>query len=80
MSDREWWEPTPTDPAWVERVRSDYPEACAGHDDEWVRDKYANGRRYGVLWDHIGDAYEQFEALADAYLAMKRAAREEGTR
>ena len=72
MSEQPWWFPVETDAAWVERVRQDYPEQTAGKDDHWVRVKYADGAKYQVLWDHLGDAYEQFEALADAYIDLAR--------
>lgn len=38
-----------------------YPQLDDGSDE--------GGRKYRVLWDHIGDAYGDYEPLADAYLA-----------
>lgn len=67
---REWWEPRQTDAAWLKRIRDDYPDN-AGESDDWLREYYAEGRRYAVTWDHTGDAYDQFEALADAYLKLR---------
>lgn len=73
MSDnKEWWEPTLTDDAWCERIRKDYPENADLTDSE-LRDYYADDQKYATTWDHVGDAYSQFEALADAYLALKNA-------
>ena len=69
-----WWWPRLTDGAWLARIREDYPEE-AHRSDEGLRDYYADGRKYDVLWDHVGDAYEQFEPLADAALEMLEAAR-----
>lgn len=70
---REWWEPQPTDAAWLARLRSDY-EDKAGWSDEQLMDYFNEyGRKYAVTWDHVGDAYEQFEALADAYLKLRAA-------
>jgi len=71
MSEPEWWEPVLADAAYIARLRKDYPEKCDGMSDEWVLDYYAEGRKYPVTWDHVGDAYEQYEKLADAYLALK---------
>lgn len=73
-----WWEPELADDDYVARLRADYPEKCDGMSDEWVRDHFnPTGGKYIVTWDHVGDAYQQFEALADAYLAL-RAQSEEG--
>lgn len=70
MSERPWWWPERTDAEWCARVREDYPEDVRPEwTDEEVRDVYADGRKYQTLWDHTGDAYEQFEKLADAFLA-----------
>jgi hypothetical protein len=72
MSDelKPWWFPEITDAAWCDRIRKDYPEDAAGMDDDDIREQYANGCKYADLWDHVGDARSQFEALADAYLSM----------
>lgn len=40
--------------------------------DEEIVDEYADSRRYAVTWGHVGDAYGQFEPLADAYFKLKR--------
>lgn len=71
MAEREWWEPELTDAAWCARIREDYPEKAADMSDEEIRDYYADGQKYATTWDHTGDAYEQFEKLADAYLALR---------
>ncbi len=65
-----WWFPTLTDAAWVARIRDDYPDETSGMDDEAVRDEYADGMKYAELWDNLGDAREEYEKLADAYLAL----------
>ena len=71
MAKKPWWEPVLADAAYAARLRADYPETCEGKSDEWVLDHYADGRKYAVTWDHVGDAYEQFEELADAYFELK---------
>jgi len=65
--DKPWWYPELTDEKWIARIREDYPDD-ADCDDETLRENYADGRKYATLWDHTGEAYEQFEKLADAYL------------
>ena len=66
----EWWFPRKADAAWVAEIRDEDPDETAGMDDEDVIDKYAYGRRYVVTWDHLGDAYDQYEALVDEYIAL----------
>lgn len=66
--------PTPTDAAYIARLREDYPEVCDGKSDDWVIDHYnPNGCKYveQTLWDHLGDAGNDYERLADAYLALR---------
>lgn len=61
---------TLTDDAWIASVRADYPEETAGMSDDCVRDTYAHGCKYADTWDHLGDAREDYEQLADAYLDL----------
>ena len=65
-----WWWPTLTDDAWLARIRKDYPEH-AHWDDDTLREHFADGRKYAVTWDHVGDAYAEYEELADAFLATE---------
>lgn len=58
-----WWWPKPTDAAWCAQKRHDYDEP--GLSDEEIRERFAYGRKYAVTWDHVGDAYDEFEQLAD---------------
>ena len=71
MSEKEWWEPVLTDAAWVASIREEYPEECEGLGDDGVREEYADGWKYCTLWDNLGDAREEHEALADAYMALR---------
>lgn len=73
MSEPEWWEPTLTDDKWIARVREDFPDECADLSDDAVREKYAGGQKYQTLWDNLGDAKEEHERLADAFLALRLA-------
>lgn len=75
MSKNAWWLPILADEKWCTRIRSNYPNDAA-MDDESLRNKYANGRKYAVTWDHLGDAYDQFESLADAYRALVKRVKE----
>jgi hypothetical protein len=67
--DKPYWYPELTDEKWCQRVRDDYniPQSVT---DKKIRDKYANGQKYAVLWDNLEEAYDQFEKLADAYLKL----------
>ena len=80
MSEREWWEPVPVDAAYIAELRENYPDKCDGMSDEWVVDHFNEaGGKYAVTWDHLGDAYAQFEELADAYYKLKsQAGKNEG--
>ena len=66
--DKPYWYPTRTDEDWCNEMRERYPEKTEGWNDEQVRDYYANGNKYHVVWDHVGDAYDDYEKLADAFL------------
>jgi len=70
MNDKKWWEPVLTDEEWIAGIRTDYG-TDAWMDDEALRQEYANGQKYQTLWDDISDAYDEYEPLADAYLAQK---------
>lgn len=71
MAKKAWWEPQLADATYIAQLRADYPEKCEGMSDEWVLNHYAEGRKYAVTWDHLWDAYDQFEKLADAYFKLK---------
>lgn len=70
MSEKPWWFPTLTDAAWIAQIRADYPDDTRDMDDDEVREHYADGWKYADTWDHLGDAREEYEKLADAYLAL----------
>jgi len=66
--------PTPTDSAYIKRLRDDYPETCKDRSDEWVMGHYnPEGFKYVecTLWDHVGEAASDFQRLADAYLELR---------
>ena len=64
-----WWWPVPTDAKWLARIRADYPDH-AGWSDEDLRDHYAEGWKSADTWDHLGDAREDYQMLADAFLDL----------
>ena len=68
--EKPYWFPELTDDAWLARIREDYPEDTAGMDDDSIREEYAHGRKYADVWDHLGDARDAYEKLADAYLEL----------
>ena len=69
-SEKPWWFPELTGATWCARIRADYPDDAGSMTDDEIRDEYADGNKYADTWDHVGDAREQFEALADAYIAL----------
>jgi hypothetical protein len=76
MQEKQWWEPELADADYVKQLRDEYAEKCEGMSDEWVLEHFNEvGGKYVVTWDHVGDAYPQFEKLADAYLEQKKVLR-----
>jgi len=74
---REWWWPQETDSAWCRETRNEgYKDEDKDADDEEIREEYADGQKYWTGWDHVGDAYEQFEPLADDWRRLKALAGE----
>jgi hypothetical protein len=70
MTEKPHWFPQATDAAWCARIREEYPEETEGMDDDSIREEFADGWKYADTWDHLGDAREAYEELADAYLAL----------
>lgn len=68
-NDKPWWFPKICDKTYFDRLREDYPDNAHMTDDE-LSDYYNNGRKYSITWDHVGDAYAEYEKLADAYLLL----------
>jgi hypothetical protein len=69
MSEKPWWFPVRCDADFCARLRKDYPENAHMSDEDLIN-YYNDGRKFQCLWDHIGDAYEEWEPLAEAYLAL----------
>jgi hypothetical protein len=66
---RPYWYPTLCDAEYFARLRRDYPED-AHFSDEGLLQHYNDGNKYQILWDHIGDAYDDYELLSDAFLYL----------
>jgi hypothetical protein len=71
MAEKPSWYPTICDKEYCKRLRQEYPEYDKDSDDEELIDYFNEGRKYEILWDHIGDAYEEYEPLADAFLKQQ---------
>lgn len=67
MSEQPWWYPKVTGSEWAQEMREENA-IPADMDDKVIRDEYADGCKYVTLWDHTGDAYDDYEPLADAFL------------
>ena len=71
MSEKgEYWWPELADADYFARMRKDYPEHSHLSDEELgeyfeVRGKYAD------TWDHAGDAYNDYEPLADDWFKLR---------
>lgn len=71
MSDKPWWWPVLANAAYFARLREDYPEHT-DEDDDWLHQHYGEGRKYPVTWDHVGDAYAEYEELVDAFFTQEQ--------
>ncbi len=71
MQDKPSWWPRIIDTAHIARLREDYPEA--NMTDEGLLDYFEEGKRLGQFstrWDHVGEAYDDYEKLARAFLQV----------
>lgn len=71
MKNKPYWWPVLINEDYFNRLRKDYPEDAYLSDEEL--NEYYNelGRKYSVLWDNIGDAYEDYEPLADEFFKLQ---------
>ncbi len=83
----QWWFPVRIDAAYFARLRKDYPDKTDWSDEELREHFDGEDEKYSFTWDHLGDAKEEFEELADAFfklhadhLAAIKEAREAGIR
>ena len=75
-----YWFPELCDAAYCKRLREDYPDDAADMSDEELIEHYNAGAKYSTTWDDIGDAYEEYEPLADAFLDLLEALKEAESR
>ena len=76
MSDEEqWWYPTLIN-AEYQRLRDDYDDKADWSGAELAKYFNEDVQKYATTWDHIGDAYNEYVALADAYLALRERVKE----
>lgn len=67
---KEWWYPEKVDDKYIARLRADYPERAHLSNEELLEYFEVNDNKYAVTWDHLGDAYPEYEELADAYFEV----------
>lgn len=70
MAEKPYWFPTLCDKEYCKRLREDYPDQAKGMSDEELVEHYNDGAKYSTTWDHVGDAYEEYEPLADSFLDL----------
>lgn len=68
-NNKEWWFPKLCNEEYFASLREDYPDNAHMTNEE-LHDYYNHGKKYSTTWDHVGDAYAEYEKLADAYLAL----------
>lgn len=70
--EKPWWWPEVIDDDYLARLRADYPHK-ADLEDESLLDYFDDGKsngQFSTTWDHVGDAYDEYEKLARAFLAL----------
>jgi len=73
MGERPYWAPELADAEYFARLRKDYPEDTAGQSDEELADYFEVRGKYATTWDHAGDAYNDYEPLADDWIKLREA-------
>lgn len=68
-SEKPYWYPVRVNEDYFKRLREDYPEK-AHLNYEALNDYFNDGREFSILWDHVGDAYDDYVPLANAFLDM----------
>lgn len=67
-----WWWPTIINDAHLARLRKNYPEKSCLNDEALLEyfDEGKNLGQFSTTWDHVGDAYAEYEELARAFLRL----------
>ena len=70
MTNKPWWWPQRVDQEWLQRLRQDYPDKKDWSDYSLIN--YFNDGRteFSDTWDHLGDARDEYEELAAAFLDL----------
>ena len=72
MGDKPWWYPQKINADYFQQIRDDYYDKTDWSDEEisgWLG--LGDTQKYVTTWDHIGDAYSEYEPLADAFFELK---------
>ncbi len=70
--EKSWWYPERVGPELAARLRKDLQEPEDSHlNDAGILAKYEYEGKYATLWDHTGEAQEQFDPLADAFFQQQ---------
>ena len=72
--DRPWWWPTEANEEWAKEVRA----GGGGRDDvslEQLKKDFNQDRDWVVVWDHTGNAYEEYAKMAEMLERMESALR-----
>lgn len=64
------WYPRMADEEHFNELRKDYPDHSHKTDEE-LNNHFNRGRKYTVTWDHVGEAYGDYEKLADAFFELQ---------
>lgn len=71
MCEKPYWHPLQRQQEFINEMKIDYPEDAHLSDDEIMKKHEEFGRKYSVCWDHIGDAWNDYEPLADAFIELE---------
>lgn len=72
MTERPYWWPVKIDENYIGELRKNYSEFEEASDVQ-ILHHFCEGRAiggYSTTWDHLGDAYDDYAGLADAFLAL----------
>lgn len=68
-----WWPQLVNDPEYLAEFREHQPDDAEGMSDEELAEYLSEGWKYSDTWDHLGDARQGYEELADAFLKLCQA-------
>lgn len=76
MPKGDYWIPELADTAYFARLRKDHSDKAAWTDEQLNDYFNENDQKYPTTWDHVGDANDDYEPLADAYFALRERLRD----